>query len=145
MSPQMLAVPKVVTPVQRDLELRKTSVHLTEVRIVVHPLSSFRVAEFDSPTQCAAGCTDMPQAGCTAAGHHGLMKSQERRDAETVTIFAGLMLFVLATALGAVVLVLVHQVVITLKGNLLNVLVFGVLAGAAVVSVRYTYRNQGRR
>jgi hypothetical protein len=72
------------------------------------------------------------------------MKSQERRDAETVTIFAGLMLFVLATALGAVVLLLVHQVV-TLKGNLLNVLALGVLAGAAVVSVRYIYRNQGRR
>lgn len=72
------------------------------------------------------------------------MKSQERSDAEIVTIFAGLLLFVLATALGAVALALVHQVV-TLKGNLLNILVFGVLAGAAVVSVRYIYRNQGRR
>ena len=72
------------------------------------------------------------------------MKSQERRDAETVTIFAGLLLFVLATALRAVALVLVHQIV-TLKGDLLNILVFGVLAGAAVVSVRYVYRNQGRR
>lgn len=71
------------------------------------------------------------------------MKSQERRDAETVTIFAGLLLFVSATALGAVALALVHQVV-TLKGNLLNILVFGVLAGAAVVAVRYIYRNQGR-
>lgn len=72
------------------------------------------------------------------------MKSQERRDAETVTIFAGLVLFVLATALGAVALVLVNQVV-TLKGDLLNILVLGVLAGTAVVSVRYIYRNQGRR
>jgi uncharacterized membrane-anchored protein len=71
------------------------------------------------------------------------MKSQERRDAETLTIFAGLLLFLLVTAVGAVALVIVHQFA-AIKGGLLNVLVYGVVGGAAVVSIRYIYRNQGR-
>lgn len=71
------------------------------------------------------------------------MKSQERRDEEAVTIFAGLLLFLLAAAAGAVVLVIVHQL-IPLNGDLLNVLVYGVLGGAAVVSISYIYRNRGR-
>lgn len=71
------------------------------------------------------------------------MKSQERRDEETVTIFAGLMLFLLVTALGAVALVTVQQF-IALKGDALNVLVHGVLGAAAIVSIRYIHRNRGR-
>jgi hypothetical protein len=71
------------------------------------------------------------------------MKSQERRDAETVTIFGGLMLFLLVTAVGAVALVIVHHFV-ALKGDLLNVLVYSVLGGAAAFSIRYIYRNPGR-
>jgi hypothetical protein len=71
------------------------------------------------------------------------MKSQERRDEETVTIFAGLLLFLLTTAIGAISLVIVHQFV-ALKGDLLNVLVYGVLGAAVAVSVRYLYRNRGR-
>jgi hypothetical protein len=39
------------------------------------------------------------------------MKSQERRDYEAVTMGAGLLLFLLVTAGGAVVLLLVHQFV----------------------------------
>lgn len=77
------------------------------------------------------------------AAHHGLMKSQERRDEEAVTIFAGLLLFLLVTAAGAVVLVIVHQLV-PLKGDLLNLLVYGVLGCAALMSIRYVYRNRGR-
>jgi hypothetical protein len=69
------------------------------------------------------------------------MRSPERREEETVTIFAGLLLFLLVTATGAVVLAIVHQFV-ALKGNLLNVLVYGVLGGAAVVSIRYIHRNR---
>lgn len=71
------------------------------------------------------------------------MKSQERRDEETVTIFAGLLLFLLVAAVGAVTLVIAHQFV-ALKGDLLNVLVYGVLGAAVAVSVRYIYRNRGR-
>jgi hypothetical protein len=70
------------------------------------------------------------------------MKSQQRRDEETVTIFAGLLLFLLVTAIGAVALVLVDQFV-ALRGDLLNLLVYGVLGAAAVVSIRYIYRNRG--
>ena len=71
------------------------------------------------------------------------MKSQERRDEETVTIFAGLLLFLLLTALGAVALLSVHQFV-ALQGGLLNVLVYGVLGAAVAVSIRYIRRNRGR-
>jgi hypothetical protein len=71
------------------------------------------------------------------------MKSQERRDEQAVTIFTGLLLFLLVTAAGAVALVILHQVV-ALKGDLLNVLVYGVLGAAAVVSIRYIQRNRGR-
>lgn len=71
------------------------------------------------------------------------MKSQGRRDKQPVTIFAGLLLFLLVTAACAVALVIVHQVV-ELKGDLLNVLVYGVLGGAAVASIRYIYGNRGR-
>ena len=71
------------------------------------------------------------------------MKSQERRDEETVTIFAGLLLFLLVTVLGAVVLLSVHQFV-ALKGDRLNVLVYSVLGAAVAVSIRYIRRNRGR-
>lgn len=71
------------------------------------------------------------------------MKSQERRDEETVTIFAGLLLFLLVTTLGAVALVSVHQF-LALNGDLLNVLVYGVLGAAVAVSIRYIRRNPGR-
>jgi hypothetical protein len=71
------------------------------------------------------------------------MKSQERRDEEAVTIFAGLLLFLLVTATSAVALVVVRQFV-AVKGDLLHVLVYGVLGCAAVVSIRYIYRNRGR-
>lgn len=84
-----------------------------------------------------------PQTGSSTAGHHGLMKSEERRDKEAVTIFAGLLLFLLVAAPGAVVLVIVHQLV-PLNGDLLNVLAYGVLGGAAAVSINFIYRNQGR-
>jgi hypothetical protein len=60
------------------------------------------------------------------------MKSQEQRDEETVTIFAGLLLFLLLTALGAVALLSVHQFV-ALKGDMLNVLVYGVLVAAVAI------------
>lgn len=71
------------------------------------------------------------------------MKSQERRDEQTVTIFAGLLLFLLVTAAGVVALVIVHQFV-ALNWDLLNVLVYGVLGAAAIVSIRYIHRNRGR-
>jgi hypothetical protein len=69
------------------------------------------------------------------------MKSQQRRDEETVTIFAGLLLFLLVTVVGAVALVIVHQLV-ALKGDLLNDLVYGVLGAAAAVSIRFLYRSR---
>jgi len=43
------------------------------------------------------------------------MKTQERRDEETVTIVAGLLMFLLVAAIGAVTLVIVHQF-LSLKG-----------------------------
>ena len=71
------------------------------------------------------------------------MKCEERRDEQTVTIFAGLLLFVWVTAAGAVALVILPQFV-GLKGDLLNVLAYGVLGSAAAVSIRYVYVNRGR-
>jgi predicted membrane channel-forming protein YqfA (hemolysin III family) len=71
------------------------------------------------------------------------MKSQPRRDEETVTIVAGLLLFLVVTAVGAVALVIAHQFV-ALNGELLNVFVYAVLGVAGVVSIRYIYRNRGR-
>lgn len=71
------------------------------------------------------------------------MKSQERRDEETVSIFAGLLLFLLVTALGAVALLSVHQFV-AIKGDLLNVLACGHLGAAVAISIRYIRRNRGR-
>lgn len=71
------------------------------------------------------------------------MKSRERRDAETVTIFAGLLLFLFVSAVGAAALVIVHQFV-ALTGDLVNVLVYCVFGAAAVVSIRYIYRNRVR-
>jgi hypothetical protein len=71
------------------------------------------------------------------------MKSQERRDEETVTIFAGLLLFLLVTALGAVALLSAHQFV-AFKGDLLNALVYGILGAAVATSIRYIRRNRGR-
>jgi hypothetical protein len=44
-------------------------------------------------------------------GRHGAMRSQERRDDQEVTTFAGLLLFLLITAAGVVVFVLAHQFV----------------------------------
>lgn len=71
------------------------------------------------------------------------MKSQERRDEEAVTIFAGLLLFLLVTAAGAVVLLMVHQLV-SLKRDLLNILIYGDFGSAALMSIRYIYRHRGR-
>ena len=64
---------------------------------------------------------DLPQTGSLGGRHDGLMKSQQRRDEETVTIFAGLLLFLLVTGAGAVALVLASRFV-TLDGRVLNVL-----------------------
>jgi ACR3 family arsenite efflux pump ArsB len=71
------------------------------------------------------------------------MKSQERRDEEAVTIFTGLLLFVLVAAVGALVLVLVHQSV-SLRGDVLSVLVYVVLGCAVAASIRYIYRHRPR-
>jgi len=71
------------------------------------------------------------------------MKSQQRRDEETVTIVAGLVLFLVVTAVGAVALVIAHQFH-ALEAELLNALVYGVLGVAGVVSIRYIYRNRSR-
>lgn len=71
------------------------------------------------------------------------MKSQERRDEEAVTIFAGLLVFLLASAAGAAVLVLANQFV-ALNGDVLNVLVYAVLGCAVVASIRYVHRHRGR-
>lgn len=69
------------------------------------------------------------------------MKSQERRDDETVTIFAGLLLFGLVTAVGAVGLTLVHQAV-ALPRDVSNILVYALLGGAAAGSGGYVYRHR---
>lgn len=71
------------------------------------------------------------------------MKSQERRDEAAVTIFTGLLVFLLASAAGAVVLVLANQFV-PLSGDGLNVLVYAVLGCAVAASIRYVYRHRGR-
>lgn len=71
------------------------------------------------------------------------MKSQGRRDKQPVTIFAGLLLFLLVTAASAVALLILHQFV-ALNGDVLNVLGYGVLGAATVVSIRYIHRNRGR-
>ena len=71
------------------------------------------------------------------------MKSQERRDAEAVTIVAGLMLFLSVAAVGAVALVILHQFV-ALKGDPLNVLAWCVLGGGAALAIRYVYGNRDR-
>lgn len=71
------------------------------------------------------------------------MKSQQRRDEEAVTIFAGLLMFLLVTGAGAVVLVLARRFV-TLDGDALNVLGYAVLGGALVASIGYIYRHRGQ-
>ena len=71
------------------------------------------------------------------------MKSQERRGEEAVTIFVGLLLFLLVTGVGAVVLMLGNQFV-ALNGNVLKVLVYAVLGCAVGASIRYIYRHPGR-
>jgi|tagenome__1003787_1003787.scaffolds.fasta_scaffold18737599_1 hypothetical protein len=71
------------------------------------------------------------------------MKSQQRRDEEAVTIFAGLLMFLLVTGAGAVVLALADRFV-TLDGDAPNVLGYAVLGGALVASIRYIYRHRGR-
>ena len=71
------------------------------------------------------------------------MKSQQRRDEETVTIFAGLLLFLLVTGAGATALVLARRLV-TLDGRVLNVLAYAVLACAVAASIRYIYRDRVR-
>lgn len=71
------------------------------------------------------------------------MKSQQRRDEEAVTIFAGLLLFLLVAGAGAVVLVLAHRFV-TLDGDVLNALAYAVLGCALVASIRYIDRHRGR-
>ena len=71
------------------------------------------------------------------------MKSQERRDEEAVTIFTGLLLFLLVTGAGAVALVLARRLV-TLDGRVLNVLAYAVLACAVAASIRYIYRHRVR-
>jgi hypothetical protein len=71
------------------------------------------------------------------------MKSQQRRDEETVTIFAGLLLFLLVTGAGAVALVLARRFVM-LDGRVLNVLAYAVLACAVAASIRYIYRHRVR-
>ncbi len=71
------------------------------------------------------------------------MKSQQRRDEEAVTIFAGLLLFLLVTGAGAVALVLARRLV-TLDGRVLNVLAYAVLACAVAASIRYIYRHRVR-
>ena len=71
------------------------------------------------------------------------MKSQQQRDEEAVTIFAGLLLFLLVAGAGAVVLVLAHRLV-TLDGDVLNALGYAVLGGALVASIGNIYRHRGR-
>ena len=73
----------------------------------------------------------------------GLMKSQQRRDEEAATIFAGLLLFLLVTGAGAVALVLAHRLV-SLDGRVLNVLAYAVLACAVAASIRYISRHRVR-
>jgi hypothetical protein len=83
----------------------------------------------------------MPQTGSLTGRHHGHVKSQQRRDEEAVTIFAGLLLFALVMGAGAVVLVLAHRYV-TLDGDVLNVLAYAVLGCAVVALIRYIYRHR---
>jgi hypothetical protein len=85
----------------------------------------------------------MAQAGSLGGRHDGLVKSQQRRDEEAVTIFAGLLLFLLVTGAGAVALVLARRLV-TLDGRVLNVLAYAVLACAVAASIRYIYRHRVR-
>ena len=85
----------------------------------------------------------MAQAESLGGRHDGLVKSQQRRDEEAVTIFAGLLLFLLVTGAGAVALVLARRLV-TLDGRVLNVLAYAVLACAVAASIRYIYRHRVR-
>ena len=85
----------------------------------------------------------MPQTGSLGGRHDGLMKSQQRRDEETVTIFAGLLLFLFVTGAGAVAIVLA-RLFVTLDGRVLNVLACAVLACAVAASIRYIYHHRVR-
>lgn len=69
------------------------------------------------------------------------MKSSERRDADAVTIVAGLTLFLLVAAFGAVALVTLHQFV-AIRGELLDVLAWCVLGAGAALAIRYIYRHR---
>jgi hypothetical protein len=110
------------------------------------------------PREAPAGITGGLQVGCClfvpgsylfrtphAAGSVASAGRQERRAGaayeEALTIVTGLLLFVLAAAGGALVLVLVHQSV-SLTGDVLSVLVYGVLGCAVTASIRYIYRHR---
>lgn len=73
----------------------------------------------------------------------GPWSSAERRDEVTVTIVAGLVLFLVVTALGAVALVVLNKLV-ELDGDVRDGLVYVVLGCAVALSFRYIYRHSGR-
>jgi hypothetical protein len=75
--------------------------------------------------------------------HTGLVKSQERREQEIVTISTGLLLFAGIAAIGGIALTVVHQFAM-LQDDLLNVLVYLLLGGAGTVGLDYVYRHRGR-
>ena len=70
-----------------------------------------------------------------------LVKSQEQRDQESVTIFAGLLLLAFLAVLGGVALELVQQVA-RFDSDLLQALNYAVLGCAGVAATRYIYRQR---
>jgi uncharacterized membrane protein YuzA (DUF378 family) len=71
------------------------------------------------------------------------MKTQQQRDEEAITIFAGILLFLVVIGAGAVVLLVADQLV-ALHGGLLDVLVYGIVGLAAVSMIGYLYRHRVR-
>jgi hypothetical protein len=69
------------------------------------------------------------------------MKSQERRDGDAITIFAGLLLSAMTAAAGAVLLVVADHLV-DLHGTVLDTLACGALVCAVAAAVGYIYRHR---
>jgi hypothetical protein len=70
------------------------------------------------------------------------MKSQQRRDQEAITIFAGLLLFALVNAVGAIAIVLAHQLA-GLEGAAVDVSFYVIVGCGVAASVYYIYRHRG--
>lgn len=69
------------------------------------------------------------------------MKSQGRRDEDSVTIFTGALLFLLVTAVGAVALLLADRLV-QLDSTAQDMGMYAVLGCGVASSIQYVYRHR---